>query len=1554
MILSDFAVRKPVVISILLVVLLVFGLLALANLNREMVPPVGLPVANVITRWPGAGADDVEEAITRRVENQLATLAGLSTMTSTSEDSFSRVEMEFRDGTDVYGRIPEIRELLNEVEPDLPDGIDGSPEILVYEANSLIPIFSVQLDSAADPVAFSRFLDDELSPRLARIPGVARINIVGDAEEELTVTLDPEAARARGVTPMTVLNALQFGNADIPSGAADFQGQTLPLTAQGGFSSLEDVGSLVLASEGQAFVRLADVAAITVGPAEQSVRVRSGGQDSVVVDILKRDEGDTTEIAGAAVTVLEDIAAENPGLFGWQIISDHREMTDSAISTVATSALVGMLLATLVVLFFLHDLRATIIVAVSIPLSVLFAFAAMFLSGQTVNLLTMSGITVAIGMIVDASIVVLENTYRHLGEGGGRADAARQGAGEVGGAILASTLTSVSVFLPLVFLTGIIGIIMQDLSMTIVYALAASALVAVVVVPFLSSTLLRSGPERRGGSGRDGRPRTAGQRIDHAFSRLERGYRRLLGAALGDGRFVVAVAVSILVVSVLLLGVLPVSFLPPTDTGEFEILIETPRSFSLDDTQEVVDGIDRLVREAVPEQTASVYYVGTGSSLAILGASNEAFARIRLVPTSERTRSVHEIILAVQERLDEAVPAADVTVLNGGFDSLLGLATGGQGYQMEIYGPDLDAVVALAERVREQVASDPDVRQADTNTALDARQLRLELDHEQMGSLGVASREVGTTARILMNGVEVGSYTGGADRVPIRLTSTYEDRPFDEDLLTDMSVQNAQGTVVSFAAFSELSSRQTVSSITKRDRTFSATVRGYLYTDDQAGVTQRTEAMLSDLDLPPGLRWQRAGTSELIVDSMRSLGTMLAIAIFLVYVVMVIQFERYGQPLVIMAAVPFCLIGVIAGLSLFGSPLSIIAMLGLITLGGTVVNNAIVLVDYMNTLRRRDGLELDEAIVEGASARLRPVLMTTITTLLAVLPMAFAVGDGSEIYAPLGQAIFGGLLTSMLITLILVPVLYRRLELRALRRASSPSAPDTRQSTSRSTAVMVLAIGLVLLQTGTLVDAQESTNPAVPSPEVPADRLQAATIRQGARFTDRVSFDRAFSMQVTEGLGLEASDALARAGATERAAAADLAAARSRRLPTVSARAETAWVANPMDAVTIGPGELGEFTVATGSTPPTRLVTLPPEETTLLPGGEPFVYELGLALSQPIWSWGRIEQGIAAAEASARAATTSRLALDHSTRAQAGALAERIAILDSIGAALDVQEQAASRLVRISRENWTNGFVTETVYLDARLAEEDARLARSAVREQRGNAEDQLRLLLGRDDLPPDLIPAEPPAAGRLPLDTDETVAAARSGSWELAALTAAEQARAAAREGARASLARRPTVGLQAELSWSGAWADATANSWDERGNWRATVGVGVSGDLFDGGLSEAQLERAEQERLQAATDRRERADEIGAALRRRVRRLDTLRARLQHAAVEESVRRRELAEARSALAAGAGGEEAVLRAVIDHASVVTRGWDYLGEYRAELWAIAAELGSEAPGSPD
>jgi hydrophobic/amphiphilic exporter-1 (mainly G- bacteria), HAE1 family len=1024
MILSDFSVKHPAIITIFLAGLMVFGYLALRSLNSEMIPAVSQPVATIVTIYPGAGASEVERDISRLVENQMSTLPGIAELSSSSSDSTSVVSMEFRSDVNVREKLPQIRELLNGIADELPDGLDGAPVIYITEASAFLPVLSVRIASELDTETLTDYLEERISPAIARVPGVSRISLVGGTRREVRIILYIDALESRGLSALGIHEALQYNNINIPAGSASYRSRELTFTTAGSFSGLGELGDLAVGQVDGAIIYLKDVADIRVETEARNVRIRSAGKDYVMMDILKRDEGDTIRIVAGAKAILDDLVRETDGMIDYSVITDQSETTLRSLDTVIRAALTGLALTIVVILFVLHDLRATLIISLSIPLSVLFAIIGLYGTGRSLNLLSLSGVTVAIGMIVDNSIVVLENTYKKFKQGGDRRQAALAGAGELGSAVLASTTTSICVFAPLLFLTGIIGVIMKDLSLTIVFALGSSALVSVMVVPWLSSLILKRESELR-------KPRfllPLAARIDRMFTSLESGYRRILEAALANKTFTVAVALSLLAASVLLLSVLKISFLPPTDTGEFEIHIETPIGYTLERTMTKVDELDNLVRSLVPEIEAAVYYVGSGSALAITGAPNRAFGRIRLVPSEDRERTIQEIMPLLQDALARQLPDCDATVLNGGFDSLLALGTGGQGYQLEIYGTNLDDVAATASMAREILSRDPDVFKTELSVRMDAEQLYADLSQAYMGTLGVTPYEAGITSRILFGGMETGTLRLSGEDLPIRLTSDLADQTINEDSLNRISLRTRDGRMVNFSAFSTMESRPTLSRIERKNRNFSIEVRGYLRTDDQSGVTTRMAQAMQALDLPYGVKYGTSGTSALIGDSMSSLSLMLIISVFLVYSVMVVQFERFMQPLIIMASIPFCLIGVVAGLYLFGSALSIIAMLALIALGGTVVNNAIVLVDYINRLRTDYGMELIPAILEGAANRLRPILMTAMTTIFGVLPMALASGNGSEVYAPLGQAIFGGLMSSTIITLVLIPVLYAILE----------------------------------------------------------------------------------------------------------------------------------------------------------------------------------------------------------------------------------------------------------------------------------------------------------------------------------------------------------------------------------------------------------------------------------------------------------------------------------------------------------------------------------------------
>jgi outer membrane protein TolC len=579
---------------------------------------------------------------------------------------------------------------------------------------------------------------------------------------------------------------------------------------------------------------------------------------------------------------------------------------------------------------------------------------------------------------------------------------------------------------------------------------------------------------------------------------------------------------------------------------------------------------------------------------------------------------------------------------------------------------------------------------------------------------------------------------------------------------------------------------------------------------------------------------------------------------------------------------------------------------------------------------------LNDAVIQGASGRLRPVLMTTMTTIFAVLPMALAVGDGSEVYAPLGQAIFGGMLTSTAITLFIVPVLYRFMEQRkATRRRSSGRAASF---------VTVLLVTAGVLTGPTPAGAQEAV-----------DSLRDEAARQSSRLGSLIVFDADHFPAEPDGSFMEKNREISLQEGELRAARADHRGAVARRFPTVSARADAAWLANPTDPVTLEAGELGTIPFSENPMLGMDDILLPDEETRLFEGSGDTRYELGLSLVQPIFAWGTIEGAVAAAEAAERLAATRLAGTRHAVTIEAAAAAETVAILGAVQESLALQAEAAERLVSISRENWSNGFITEREYLDARLARQEVLLALAEVAEQRGNALEGLRILTGRTggegapgrSAAP--LQADPPRAGGLPMTEEELIRRATRGSWELLALEEGREFR-RAREGiAAGSRTLRPDVGFRLDLSWAGALEDAGESQWEDRGEWQVTVGVGISATLFDGGRAGADHARAIEESRLAELEALDREERLAGNIRNRLRKVETLKAGLEHTAVVLSVRAREVSDAEAARDAGAGGEADVLRALMDQARAVSDGYSRLAAYRSELWALAAGLGAEA-----
>ncbi|HHU89044.1 MAG: efflux RND transporter permease subunit [Sphaerochaetaceae bacterium] len=1040
---SHFSVDHPVVIAMLVIALCVFGIYSFLGLNMEFMGDISLPSVEVLAFYPGAGATDVEHDVTAILEEEFVTLPDFKGIVSKSFDSYCWITINFRDSIDPYDMLPEVRDRIRRLEAQLPEDLLGEPQAIVGGA-TMIPVFMFSVEGGEDRVSLSRYVKDEMIPQITKIPGVANVSIIGDDQLELRITLSTEKLQATGISALQVYQVLSASNARLPIGEALYRGRSSDIRFDGAFSTSEDIALLPVGADASgAIVRLADVADMRFEPAERDVYVDSGGKSLLMVSVTKRLDGNVLSINRAIKKVLESVQERTEGAITTTILADDSRDVGASLSTVTTSGLLGVVMAVIVIIIFLSDIRATIIISVSIPLSILFTLTGMRVAGLTINLISLSGLVVALGMVVDASIVMLEQVYRHYKSGEmGVVETIKTGASEVGSSIMASTLTTVVVFIPIALMKGLVGNIVRDLAVSLIFALLASLVVALAVVPFLMRVLLKPQDLLVKRDAFSARPVAA----------IERFYGRVIKRSFRRPRFIITAATGILVLTFVVAQFLGYSFIPSTDNGDFYIDMEFAVGTPLGKTREKAQLAEEIIRREIDELESVTIFSGQESGFAFTGSARNAYARVLLVDRKLRNRSVHEIMLSIQDSLVAELPGATIKTTNGGYDKLIGFISGGGGYGLTLTGENLETLVATADEIKGVLNRDPDVVSVNTNSTYDSETLVLDVSHELMGSVGISSYEAAVTSAILFRGLDAGVFTHtDGKRYDIQLDSDLKNMPISENTLATIFVPGGAGENVSFADISSLHRELTISQINKIDRAKSVTISATLVSEDTSGINKRMGEYLKENPLPVGVSSQSGGILELIEDSLGPVAIALGIGIFLVYSVMVIQFERFRQPFIIMVSIPFCLIGVVGGLLAFGSTISLIAVIGVIALGGVVVNNAIILIDYTNLLRERREKELDStmvtreqqleildsSIIDGASSRIRPIFMTTLTTIFGVVPMAFATGLGSEIYAPLGQAIAGGLISSTIITLYLVPILYRLTERRRIYKRNS-------------------------------------------------------------------------------------------------------------------------------------------------------------------------------------------------------------------------------------------------------------------------------------------------------------------------------------------------------------------------------------------------------------------------------------------------------------------------------------------------------------------------------------
>ena len=1057
---SRFSVEHPVIIAMLVIALVAFGLYCIFGINLEFLPDISLPEVEVVTIYPGATAAEVEQEITSVLENEFATLPNYKSMSSQSYNSMSWITVVYQDSVDVYSQLTDLRYRISQLSDQLPE--DAYDPISLVGGATMLPIMTFAVTGGEDTGRILDYINNTLKPRLTQIEGVSDINVQGSTELQIQVKLRMDDLQSKNISILQVYQVLSYSNTSIPLGDAEFQGKNINIKYDGSITDIQQMRQLpVGATEEGVIIRLSDVADVSYRYSEPDVRILDQASNVIMVEVLKRASGNTVEINKQIKKILDKVPEDTDGSLSCRVFSDDSKSIKNSLSNVLGTGILGVIIAVAVILLFLNDTKSTFAIGVSIPLSILFSFIAMKLTGSTINLMTTASYVVALGMIVDGSICMIEQISRYLGKPGYTTlQAIEKGSDEVGPSITASVLTTVVVFLPICFLNGIIGMILSGFAQILIFCMLASLLVSVVVVPWLLGLMTKDGVVKA-------KKKTLFMRM---IDSVEKAYRKALYWSLKNKGYVIFIPLVMLVLSFALVDGLGYSFIPSVDTGEFYISFDFPESYTLDMTeQKVLEARDKVV-DLVPEQDGIAVYLGMNTDIgsSVSATPNKAYIYVMLTDSSRR--SVHDIIVYVQKELSASIPDAKVTVSNGGFDRLVSFISEGGGYQIQLVGTDLQELYTYAVRIRDELETNPDVMQTNIDTDFNQVLLTIKMDQDKLSANGITSYEAGMIAAVLFNGVDMGKLTDSSNnQTPVFLTSDITDKHFDMDVLNRISIPTVSGSSISFADLGTLSSEKTVSVIKHTERAVTVTVGASLVSEDASGVNSQINRWLEENPLPDGISTQNAGIMGLIEDSIYDIVASLIIAVFLVFSVMVIQFERFKQPFIIFLSIPFCLIGVIVSLLVFGSSMTLMGAIAVIALAGIVVNNAIILVDYMNRIRDRKraaiilGVREEEvdapdgkytsqtgrmqlldtsteqeilsvAVSEGSSSRIRPILMTTLTTLVGMLPMALAVGEGAELYASVGQAIAGGLLASTLITLFLIPVMYYMFENRTIKR----------------------------------------------------------------------------------------------------------------------------------------------------------------------------------------------------------------------------------------------------------------------------------------------------------------------------------------------------------------------------------------------------------------------------------------------------------------------------------------------------------------------------------------
>jgi HAE1 family hydrophobic/amphiphilic exporter-1 len=1013
--LPEIAVRRPVTTIMMFAAIALLGCVSFLKLNLDMLPDIEPPAVSVITFYPGASATDVESEVTKYLEDQLSTTPDLDRLESRSKDNISIVNCIFNWGTDLDVAVNDIREKIDLAKPDL---ADGAKEPFIFKfSSSMVPVLVVTVTAKESSPDLYRIIDKQLADPLKRVPGVGAILYEGGVERQIAVHFNRDSLEAYHLSVQQIQNVLRAENLNLPAGTVKVGTKELQIRVAGRFRDATEIGSIVIGIKGDAFIRLRDVAEVKDAHEEPTQWGWGSGLPGMVMIIQKQSGANSVNVIEAVKKRLLTLQSEVPADIEVHTILDTSDHIHAMIKNLTESALMGGILVVIVCFLFLRRFRSSVIVTLTIPFSIIAAFIGLYFMGYTLNVISLMSLAIAVGMVVDDTIVVLENVVRHIDGGEDPKTASLAGASEVGMAVATSALTVVAVFAPLLFVKGIAGIIFSQLAFVILVTILASLFVSLTLTPMLCSRLVRSRSERKTNRIFDW--------SEMLFNRIESAYAYVIGWVLHHGKTALTLIAMVFVASLALVHLVGTEFLPEVDSAEIEIVAEMPEGTRGEETARFVEKVLHIFQK-VPEVEASYALAGQGkkgllSALGFSEGSNIGRVGARLVPKEKRERSAKEIAADLRSEVNSLPGVERLSIRAIGAIQKMFFG-GGRPISIEVLGHDLETTNKVAAKIHRIVEGTQGSVDVSISRRLPRPEIRVRLDRDKAASLGLNVALVADALRTNYYGFDDSKFREAGDDFDIELRLKQEDR---QSILQigETPLMTLTGQVVKLRNVATIEETYGPVEIERKNRVRVTRIQAGIQGRVLGEVVRDIQAQMASLDLPPGISIEWAGEVKEQRKAFHDLTFLLILGVVLVYMIMAAQFEDFIDPFIIMFSLPFAFVGVILAFALTGTPLNLMSFIGVIMLIGIAVKNVIVLVDYTKQLRGH-GMGLYDAVVTGGKTRLRPVLMTSLTTIFGMLPLALSRGEGSEVWNALGITVIGGLSFSGLVTLILIPLVY--------------------------------------------------------------------------------------------------------------------------------------------------------------------------------------------------------------------------------------------------------------------------------------------------------------------------------------------------------------------------------------------------------------------------------------------------------------------------------------------------------------------------------------------------